>query len=164
MDSFSAQLPAGLASPAKPPLPPPTATSSQRSAGTVSGGEVAQPHAANALAPAGSLKRSLSSCAEAGAEDSDTSSQGCSKSQRGSVAATPARRPAAQAARSAWGAGDSGDEAADSAAGSGDNGLEFLLRACEMLDPHLEMARWVLLDRSGRCWVEVQQVPAAVLS
>lgn len=138
MDSFSAQ-PAGLASPAKPPLPPPTATSSQRSAGTVSGGEVAQ--APCALAPAGSLKRTLSSCAEAGA-DSDTSSQGCSKSQRGSVAATPARRPAAQLAPCAWAAGDSGDEAADSAAGSGDDGLEFLLRACEMLDPHLEVARW----------------------
>ena len=143
MDSFSAQLPVGLASPAKPPLPPPTATSSQRSAGTVSGGEVAQ-LPAGALAPAGSLKRALSSCAEAGAEDSDTSSQGYSKSQRGSVAATPARRPAAQLARSAWGPADSGDEAADSAAGSGDDGLEFLLRACEMLDPHLEVARWVL--------------------
>lgn len=141
MDSFSAQLPAGLASPAKPPLPPPTATSSQRSAGTVSGGEVAQ--APCALAPAGSLKRTLSSCAEAGA-DSDTSSQGCSKSQRGSVAATPARRPAAQLAPCAWAAVDSGDEAADSAAGSGDDGLEFLLRACEMLDPHLEVARWAL--------------------
>lgn len=155
MDSFSAQLPVGLASPAKPPLPPPTATSSQRSAGTFSGGEVAQ-LPVGALAPAGSLKRALSSCAEAGAEDSDTSSQGYSKSQRGSVAATPARRPSAQLARSAWGPADSGDEAADSAAGSGDDGLEFLLRACEMLDPHLEVARWVLRAGVHSCmhgWV-----------
>ena len=150
MDTFSAQLPTGLASPAKPPLPPPTATSSQRSAGTVSGGEVAQPAA---LAPAGSLKRTLSSCAEGGdCADSDTSSQGWSKSARGSVEATPARR-AARAARAAWAAADSGDEAADSAAGSGDDGLEFLLRACEMLDPHLEVARWVLLGAAGCCWV-----------
>lgn len=95
--------------------------------------------AASALAPAASLKRSLSSCTEADGDcaDSQTSSQGWSKSHRSSVEAMPARRAAAARARAVW-APESGDEAADSAAGSGDDGLEFLLRACEMLDPHLE--------------------------
>lgn len=137
-----------------PFLAPAKAASSQRSAGTVSGGapEVAQQPrrgtAAAAASATASLKRPLSSLDLGGLDldqDSQTSSQGYSKSARSSREATPARqRAAAQRARAAWADGGRGDESGDEAGSDLDSrsGLDFLLRACEMLDPH-GAARWV---------------------
>lgn len=136
-----------------PFLAPAKAASSQRSAGTVSGGapEVAQQSrcitapAATSATP--SLKRPLASLDLGGLDldqDSQTSSQGCSKSARSSREATPARRrAAAQRARAAWTDGGRGEESGDEGGSDADSrsGLDFLLKACEMLDPN---ARWVL--------------------
>ncbi|KAL4430572.1 hypothetical protein ABPG77_005812 [Micractinium sp. CCAP 211/92] len=127
---------------------PAKAASSQRSAGTVSGGapEVAQQSrrgtAAAAASATASLKRPLSSLDLGGLDldqDSQTSSQGYSKSARSSREATPARqRAAAQRARAAWADSGRGDESGDEAGSDLDSrsGLDFLLKACEMLDPH----------------------------
>jgi hypothetical protein len=178
-ESCQACFPLGPASPSKP------CTSSQRSAGTVSGGdgggsdEVAdhRPKLQQLLPegrPAGTsclLKRQLSGAEDA---DSQTSSQGCPKSQRSSQEATPARRRSAAAAaertRQLWGAeggaavaatemdGDYGEgaETGDEAADTADDGLEFLLRACEMLDPSqqlFEAARCGLAGCALHVWV-----------
>lgn len=130
--------------------------SSQRSAGTVSGGapEVAQQHPSAAASASPFLKRPLSSADLEGLDldqDSHTSSQGFSKSQRSSREGTPARqRVAAQRARALWTEEDGdGEEALESGDEAGTDldsacGLDFLLQACEMLDPLA--AKWV-------CWV-----------
>lgn len=129
------------------PLSLKPATSSQRSAGTVSGGapEVAQPERS------ASLKRPLldADLSLDLDQDSQTSSQGFSKSQRSSREATPARQRATAArARTLWAdepraASAALEESGDEAGTDSACGLEFLLRACEMLDPHAA-ARWAL--------------------
>lgn len=129
-----AELPAGIA--ASPVAPPPLgggATSSLHSAGTVSG-EVAQ-QAASAVP---SLKRALSSSGEEDGADSLWT-----KSARLEGGAEPGRHAAAARAHAAWAdpavdpaaAADSGDEATHTLCSDSSDGLEFLLRACEMLDP-----------------------------
>lgn len=123
-----APLPARAHSP--PAAAKPCTTSSQRSAGTVSG-EVAQ-----AASAAPSLKRTLSSCPSG---DDDGADSSYSKSARlGSVEGTPARRAAAARARATWAPEDGAEDSGGEGGADSSDGLEFLLRACEMLDPHLE--------------------------
>lgn len=157
-----AELPAGIAASPAPPRPlGGGASSSLRSAGTVSGGEVAQ-----AASAAPSLKRALSSCGEDDGADSFYTTKAARL--EGAAGSAPARGARAAAARApaAWAdppaaAADSGDEATHTLCSDSSDGLEFLLRACEMLDPlaHAEAAAEAAAQRCAllrpppaACW------------